>query len=74
MMGSLTVKVQVRLSKDDAPLLSKVAKARRSGQGPIFREVLMEWFVRRGYMGEEEKKAFGVLLQEAFAMNHAQKE
>jgi uncharacterized protein (DUF1778 family) len=73
-MGSLTVKVEIRLTKEDAALLAEVAKARRSNLSQILREALIEWFARRGYVGEEEKKAFGVLLQEAFATNHAQKE
>jgi len=41
-MGSLTEKVQIRLSKEDAALLARVAKARRCGQGPIVREALMK--------------------------------
>jgi len=55
----LTVKVQVRLSKEDAALLARVAKARRSGRSPIVREALVEWFARKGFLSEEEKSALG---------------
>lgn len=73
-MGSLTVKHEVRLSKKDAVLLAEAAMARRSTVSQIVREALIEWFARRGYTGEQERKAFGVLLQEVSATNHAQKE
>jgi alkylhydroperoxidase family enzyme len=58
-MGSLTVKVQLRLSKEDAALLARVAKARRSGQSSIVREALMEWFARKGFLNEDERAALG---------------
>jgi hypothetical protein len=73
-MGSLTVKVEMRLTKEDAALLAEVAKARRSSLSQILREALIEWFARRGYTGEQERKAFGVLLQEVSATNRAAKE
>jgi hypothetical protein len=56
----LTEKVQVRLTKEDAALLERAAKARRCGQGSLIREALMEWFARRGFLSEEEAAAFGV--------------
>jgi predicted transcriptional regulator len=59
----LSVKVQVRLSEEDAALLSRVAKARRCGQSPIVREALMEWFARRGFLSEEDKTALGLAPQ-----------
>jgi len=59
-MGSLTEKVEIRLSKEDVALLAKVAKARRCGQSPTVREALMEWFARRGFLSEEERNALGL--------------
>jgi hypothetical protein len=57
------VKVEIRLTKEDAALLSKVCKARRCSQSSIIREGLMEWFARRGFLNEDDSVALGFVAQ-----------
>ena len=58
-MKSLTTKVAVRVSKEEAALLARATKVRRSGQRSIVREALMEWFVRKVFLNRDARTALG---------------
>ena len=56
----LTEKYQIRLSKDDAAVLHKIAKAWRCGPAIVIRRALAEFFARNSYLDAEDKKALGI--------------
>ena len=60
MGNGLTVKHEVRLTRDDTALLQRIAKAKRCSLASLIREGVMEWLVRRSYLEDEEKKALGI--------------
>jgi hypothetical protein len=61
-MGSLTEKLQIRLSKEDAALLAKVAKARPCGQSPIVREALMNARIAHGGRVDDSEDHISVMI------------
>jgi predicted hydrolase (HD superfamily) len=60
MGNGLTVKHEVRLTRDDTELLRRIAKAKRCSLASLIRESVMEWLARRSFLQDEEKKALGV--------------
>ena len=60
MGNGLTVKHEVRLTRDDTELLRKIAKAKRCSLASLIRESVMECLARRSFLQDEEKKALGI--------------
>ena len=56
----LTEKYQIRLSKEDAALVQKIAKAWRCDPVDVIRRGLAELFARSSYLDQEDKKALGI--------------
>jgi predicted transcriptional regulator len=59
----LTEKYQIRLSKDDAAVVQKIARAWRCDPAVVIRRALAEFLARNSYLDQEEKKALGVIMQ-----------
>jgi hypothetical protein len=53
---ALRVRVETHVTKEDAALLVKVAKGRRTSEGAILRQALMEWLARNGFLNENEAR------------------
>jgi len=58
--NGLTENVNVRFSKRDLELLSKVAESRRENVSVFIRRAVMKYLAEMRYLSEEEKKALGI--------------
>lgn len=58
--AGLTEKFHIRLSKEDAAILNKVAKSWRCDPVHVIRRAIAEFFARNGYLNEDDMKALGI--------------
>ena len=58
--NGLTENVNVRFSKRDLQLLSKVAESRRENLSVLIRRAAMKYLAELSFLPSDEKKALGV--------------